>query len=89
MYTIRFDRKRRVKLFFLFLLGDGDFPFTFIYKKTSPWHHTGKLMSVPGPQYFKAARSYALAAASSSSYAPIGITFVKVNRGGYHIQFEL
>lgn len=31
---------------------------------------TGKLMSVPGPQYFKAARSYALAAASSSSYAP-------------------
>lgn len=33
---------------------------------------TGKLMSVPGPQYFKAARSYALAAASSSSYAPVG-----------------
>lgn len=28
-------------------------------------------MSVPGPQYFKAARSYALAAASSSSYAPV------------------
>lgn len=34
---------------------------------------TGKLMSVPGPQYFKAARSYALAAASSSSYAPVNI----------------
>ena len=32
---------------------------------------TGKLMIVPGPQYFKAARSYALAAASSSSYAPV------------------
>ena len=32
---------------------------------------TGKLMRVPGPQYFKAARSYALAAASSSSYAPV------------------
>lgn len=32
---------------------------------------TGKLMRVPAPQYFRAARSYALAAASSSSYAPI------------------
>lgn len=31
---------------------------------------TGKLIRVPAPQYFKAARSQALAAASSSSYAP-------------------
>jgi hypothetical protein len=32
--------------------------------------HTGKLRTVPGHQYFNAARSYARAAASSSSYAP-------------------
>lgn len=37
---------------------------------------TGKFISVPGPQYFKAARSYALAAASSSSYAPVKKSFV-------------
>lgn len=32
---------------------------------------TLKLMTVPGPQYLSAARSYARAAASSSSYAPV------------------
>jgi hypothetical protein len=31
---------------------------------------TGKLRMVSGPQYFNAAKSYARAAASSSSYAP-------------------
>lgn len=34
---------------------------------------TGKLRMVSGPQYFNAAKSYARAAASSSSYAPAWI----------------
>lgn len=32
--------------------------------------HTGKLVVVVGPQYLRAARSYALAAFSSLSYPP-------------------
>lgn len=32
--------------------------------------HTGKLVKVEVPQYLSAAKSYALAADSSSSYAP-------------------
>lgn len=32
--------------------------------------HTGKLVKVDVPQYLMAAKSYALAADSSSSYAP-------------------
>lgn len=46
---------------------------------------TGKFMSVPGPQYFKAARSYALAAASSSSYAPTGIMRKHVTKTSFKL----
>ena len=38
--------------------------------KTNKVVHTGKLVVVVGPQYLRAAKSYALAALSSLSYPP-------------------
>lgn len=43
-----------------------------IHKFWVSWgDHTGKLVKVDVPQYLIAAKSYALAADSSSSYAPV------------------
>lgn len=89
--TIRFDGKKR-----WFSIGkkrekkkkkrDYDSRFQLTKRKVI-WGNnylTGKLMRVPGPQYFKAARSYALAAASSSSYAPVNNVLSLLIDAKYH-----